>query len=88
MPCREGFFSCRPTATAKSFAIEYAPVKFSKSSQALWLPESTELFFDFHGRRTHRRHYFRNYMLFSVHETQKTSGPKATAKSNTAESPQ
>jgi tetratricopeptide (TPR) repeat protein len=58
--------------------IEYAPVKFRKSNQELWLPESAELFFDLHGHRMHRRHYFRNYKLFSVEETQQISEPKAT----------
>jgi tetratricopeptide (TPR) repeat protein len=57
--------------------IEYAPVKFSKNNQELWLPASAELFLDFHGHRIHRRHYFRNYLLFSVDENQKISDPKA-----------
>jgi tetratricopeptide (TPR) repeat protein len=68
--------------------IEYAPVKFSKSSQELWLPASAELFLDFHGHRMHRRHYFRNYMLFSVDEKQTISDPKAALESNTTDSPQ
>jgi tetratricopeptide (TPR) repeat protein len=62
--------------------IEYAPVKFRKSHQELWLPDRAELFFDFHGHRMHRRHYFRNYMLFSVDETQKISDPKPVLESN------
>ncbi len=68
--------------------IEYAPVKFSKKSQELWLPASAELFLDFHGHRMHRRHYFRNYVLFSVDETQKISDPKAALESNSPDSPQ
>jgi tetratricopeptide (TPR) repeat protein len=67
--------------------IEYAPVKFRKSSQELWLPASAELFLDFHGHRLHRRHSFRDYMLFSVDETQKISDPKAAIESKTATSP-
>jgi tetratricopeptide (TPR) repeat protein len=67
--------------------IEYAPVKFSKNNQELWLPDSAEVFFDFNGHRMHRRHYFRNYMLFSVDETQKISEPKAALESNTPDSP-
>ena len=63
--------------------IEYAPVKFSKNNQELWLPDSAEMFFDFHGHRMHRRHYFRNYMLFSVDATQKISDPKAALESKT-----
>jgi hypothetical protein len=61
--------------------IEYAPVKFRKSNQELWLPDRAELFFDFHGHRMHRRHSFRNYMLFSVDETQKISDPKLVLES-------
>jgi tetratricopeptide (TPR) repeat protein len=63
--------------------IEYAPVKFKKSNQELWLPDSAEMFFDFHGRRMHRRHYFRNYMLFSVDATQQIAEPKAKLESDT-----
>jgi tetratricopeptide (TPR) repeat protein len=68
--------------------IEYAPVKFSKNNQELWLPYSAEVFFDFNGHRMHRRHYFRNYMLFSVDATQKISDPKVALESNTPDSPQ
>jgi hypothetical protein len=68
--------------------IEHPPVKFSKNNQELWLPNSAEVFFDFNGQRMHRRHYFRNYMLFSVEATQKISDPKAALESNTPDSPQ
>jgi tetratricopeptide (TPR) repeat protein len=68
--------------------IEYAPVKFTKNNQELWLPASAELFLDFHGHRMHRRHYFSNYILFSVDERQKISEPKAAFESNSADSPQ
>jgi tetratricopeptide (TPR) repeat protein len=67
--------------------IDYAPVKFGKSSEELWLPASAELFLDFHGHRMHRRHYFRNYMLFSVDEKQKISEPKAALEPDSADSP-
>ncbi|MGA2430385.1 MAG: tetratricopeptide repeat protein [Candidatus Acidiferrum sp.] len=67
--------------TEHSF-IEYAPVEFRKNKQVLWLPKSAELYFDFHGRRMHRRHYFRNYLLFSVDETQQISEPKVEADTN------
>jgi tetratricopeptide (TPR) repeat protein len=73
--------------TEHSF-IEYAPVQFRKDQQVLWLPESAELFFDFRGHRMHRRHYFRNYQLFSVDETQQISDPKAKLESNTPQVPQ
>ena len=68
--------------------IEYAPVKFRKGNQELWLPDSAEVFFDFHGHQMHRRHYFRNYMLFSVDETQKISEPKVALESDTLDAPQ
>jgi tetratricopeptide (TPR) repeat protein len=67
--------------------IEYAPVKFRKGNQELWLPDSAEVFFDFHGHRMHRRHSFRNYMVFSVDETQKISEPKPVVESNSPDSP-
>jgi tetratricopeptide (TPR) repeat protein len=62
---------------AEHISVEYMPVKFRKSNQELWLPQSAELFFDFGGRRMHRRHNFSNYLLFSVDEDQKISEPSA-----------
>lgn len=64
---------------AEHTSIEYMPVKFSADNQELWLPQSAELFFDYGGRRMHRRHHFRDYMLFSVDEKQKISAPKIDA---------
>jgi tetratricopeptide (TPR) repeat protein len=68
-------------------SIEYAPVQFRKNAQVLWLPQSAEIFFDFRGRRMHRRHHFTDYRLFSVDETQKISDPKAAIESDTSASP-
>jgi tetratricopeptide (TPR) repeat protein len=67
---------------AEHTAIEYMPVKFASHNQELWLPESAELFFDFGGRRMHRRHHFRDYMLFAVDEKQKISAPKMEAEAS------
>jgi thioredoxin-like negative regulator of GroEL len=67
---------------AEHTAIEYMPVRFSSHNQELWLPQSAELFFDFGGRRMHRRHHFRDYMLFSVDEKQKISAPKIAAEAD------
>jgi thioredoxin-like negative regulator of GroEL len=67
---------------AEHTAIEYMPVKFPSHNQELWLPQSAELFFDFEGRRMHRRHHFRDYMLFSVDEKQKISAPKIEAETD------
>jgi tetratricopeptide (TPR) repeat protein len=62
---------------AEHIAIEYMPVKFVSHHEELWLPESAEIYFDFNKRRMHRRHHFRNYMLFAVDEKQKISVPSA-----------
>jgi tetratricopeptide (TPR) repeat protein len=61
---------------AEHTTIEYMPVNFSTHNQQLWLPQSAELFFDYGGRRMHRRHHFRDYMLFSIDEKQKIFPPK------------
>lgn len=56
--------------------IEYGPVKFNKSNVQMWLPQSAEVYYDWKGRRIHRRHSFSNYMLFAVDDKQKISVPK------------
>src|SRR5208282_2345288 len=56
--------------------IEYGPVKFTKSNVNMWLPQSADVYYDWKGRRTHRRHSFSNYMLFGVEDKQKISVPK------------
>jgi tetratricopeptide (TPR) repeat protein len=61
---------------AEHISVEYAPVKFTSHQTQLWLPESAEIFFDYGHRRMHRRHYFRDYMLFAVDEKQQISFPK------------
>lgn len=61
---------------AEHISVEYAPVKFASHQTQLWLPESAEIFFDYGHRRMHRRHYFRDYMLFAVDEKQQISAPK------------
>lgn len=45
---------------------EYAPVHFSQHSTDLFLPASTDLYADFHGRRFYRKHTFSEFKLFSV----------------------
>jgi tetratricopeptide (TPR) repeat protein len=64
---------------AEHLAVEYMPVKFTSKHQELWLPESAEIFFDYGNRRMHRRHHFRDYMLFAVDEKQQISDPKVEA---------
>jgi hypothetical protein len=62
-------------------AIEYAPVHFRTSNLDMWLPQTAEIHYDWRGRRTHRRHSFRNYLLFSVDDKQEISAPKAAGPS-------
>jgi Flp pilus assembly protein TadD len=65
---------------AEHISIDYEPVEFRKKHEELWLPQNAELFFDFNGRRIHRRHHFDDYRLFSVDENQKISAPPSEAK--------
>jgi tetratricopeptide (TPR) repeat protein len=56
--------------------IEYGPVHFREGDVDMWLPQSAELYYDWRGRRSHRRHSFSNYLLFSVGDKQRISVPK------------
>jgi len=56
--------------------VEYGPVKFKKGNVNMWLPQSADVYYDWRGRRIHRRHSFSNYMLFAVDDKQKISAPK------------
>lgn len=56
--------------------IEYGSVHFREGSMDMWLPSNAEVYYDWKGRRAHRRHSFSNYLLFSVNETQHISQPK------------
>jgi Tfp pilus assembly protein PilF len=58
-------------------AIEYGPVRFKNRKVEMWLPQTAEVYYDWRGRRTYRRHSFNNYLLFSVDDKQKISDPKA-----------
>jgi len=60
-------------------AIEYGPVHFQNKDVQMWLPQSAEVYYDWRGRRSHRRHSFSNYFLFSVDEKQRISQPKVEA---------
>ena len=57
-------------------AIEYGPVHFRSGDVSMWLPQTAEVFYDWRGRRSHRRHSFKNYLLFSVDDEQHISAPK------------
>jgi len=56
--------------------IEYGPVHFQSRNLDMWLPQNAEVHYDWKGRRSHRRHSFKNYLLFSVDEKQRISAPK------------
>ncbi len=56
--------------------IEYGPVRFRNRNVEMWLPQSAEVYFDWKGRRIHRRHSFSNYLLFAVDDRQHISMPK------------
>ena len=58
-------------------AIEYGPVHFTKRKVDMWLPQTAEVYYDWRGKRTYRRHSFSNYLLFAVDDKQKISDPKA-----------
>jgi Flp pilus assembly protein TadD len=70
---------------AEHISIDYEPIQFKKKHEELWLPQNAELFFDFNGRRVHRRHHFDDYRLFSVEDNQKISAPKSEAKLDSAQ---
>ncbi len=61
---------------AEHTAIEYASVNFREGNVNLWLPQTAEVYFDWNRRRVHRRHTFRNYMLFAVDENERIKKPK------------
>ena len=57
-------------------SIEYGPVHFNSRNLDMWLPQIAEVFYDWRGHRSHRRHSFKNYLLFSVDDKQKIADPK------------
>jgi hypothetical protein len=61
---------------AEHTEIEYGPVQFQGGKVNMWLPQSAEIYYDWRGRRIHRRHSFSNYALFGVDEKQKITVPK------------
>jgi len=60
-------------------AIEYGPVHFRSRNLEMWLPQTAEVFYDWRGRRSHRRHSFGNYLLYSVDDKQQITVPDAQA---------
>jgi tetratricopeptide (TPR) repeat protein len=62
--------------------IEYGPVHFKTRNLDMWLPQNAEVHYDWKGRRSHRRHTFKNYLLFSVDEKQQISEPKGAGETD------
>jgi tetratricopeptide (TPR) repeat protein len=60
-------------------AIEYGSVHFRNRGVDLWLPQTAEVFYDWRGKRTHRRHNFGNYLLYSVDDKQQITVPQPVA---------
>ncbi|HEV2288906.1 MAG TPA: tetratricopeptide repeat protein [Candidatus Acidoferrales bacterium] len=57
-------------------SLDYRPVSFPVHKVQLWLPETTDLYIQFHGRFFHNYHHFTDYKLFWVGTTQVISKPK------------
>lgn len=62
--------------------IDYRPVEFSKRKVQLWLPQTTDLYLDFAGHRSHRRHSFSDFELFWVDTAQAVKEPRVFTESH------
>jgi hypothetical protein len=61
---------------AEHQALDYGPVRFKDRSVQLWLPADTDIYFDFRGKRVHRRHSFSDFLLFSIDDKQRIEKPR------------
>jgi len=59
--------------------IDYRPVEFRSRHFQLWLPETTDIYMDFLGHRSHRRHSFSDFRLFAVDVAEQIEYPKEAA---------
>ena len=59
-------------------SLDYRSVSFPAHKVQLWLPDTTDLYIQFHGRFFHNYHHFTDYKLFWVGATQVISKPKET----------
>ena len=57
-------------------SVDYRPVRSPETKREVWLPDSTEMYMDFLGRRFYRRHNFTDIKFFSVRVEQTISDPK------------
>ena len=56
--------------------IDYRPLEFSKRKVQLWLPQTTDLYLDFAGKRIRRQHSFGDFELFWVDVAEKARDPE------------
>lgn len=59
-------------------SLDYRSVSFPTHRVRLWLPETTDLYIQFHGRFFHNYHHFSDYKLFWVGASEVISKPKET----------
>lgn len=60
------------------FAIDYQPVSFQKHKVELWLPESVDVYYQYHSHYFHNYHHYTNFKLFWVGTSEKAGKPKET----------
>ena len=58
------------------FSIDYQPVSFKSHKVQLWLPESVDVYLQYHGHFIHNFHRYSNFKLFWVGTSQKMAKPK------------
>ena len=61
---------------AEHTLITYGPVRFHSKDIQMWLPQRAEVYFDWRGKRVHRKLSYSNYMLYSVDDKQTMKPPK------------
>src|SRR6267154_499271 len=61
---------------AEHLVMAYGAVKFKQRHEELWLPASADYSAIRGGQKSHRRHSFTDYILFSVDDKQKIGEPR------------
>jgi hypothetical protein len=56
--------------------VDYGKVKFASKDLELWLPQSSDIYMDYRGKKYHFRHSFSDFQLFWVATTEKVTAPK------------
>ncbi|HKW88816.1 MAG TPA: tetratricopeptide repeat protein [Candidatus Acidoferrales bacterium] len=60
------------------FSIDYTPISFQKHNVQLWLPESVDVYYQYHGHFYHNYHHYTDFKLFWVGTSEKAGKPKET----------